>query len=104
MFLLQASQSNPIVGMLPLLAIVVVFYFFFIRPQQKKQKSQDRFIKEIQKGDEVVTTSGILGKVNKIEGNIVTLQLDNKIFIRIMKSAISKDMTDSVAKAEQTSK
>ena len=89
--------------MLPLLAIVVVFYFFFIRPQQKKQKQQDVFVKEMKKGDDVVTTSGILGKINKIEGDIVTLQLDSKTYIRIMKSAISKDMTDAISKTEQAS-
>lgn len=100
LFVLQGSQGNPFIGMLPLLGIIVVFYFFFMRPQQKRQKAQDRFQKELQKGDQIVTTSGILGTINKIEGDIITVQLDSKTFIRIMRSAISKEMTDSVQKGE----
>ncbi|NND33390.1 MAG: preprotein translocase subunit YajC [Saprospiraceae bacterium] len=94
MIFLQA-QTNPILNFLPLIAIVIVFYFFFIRPQQKKAKEQGNFIAALNKGDDVVTASGILGKINKIEGDIVTLQVDQKVFLRITKSSISKEMTEA---------
>lgn len=94
MIYLQA-QPNPIMSFLPLIGIVIVFYFFFIRPQQKKAKEQNSFAENIAKGDDVVTASGIMGKVNKIEGNVVTLQVDQKVFIRVTKNSISKEMTEA---------
>jgi preprotein translocase subunit YajC len=97
MVLLQASNSGgAIVQMLIFGGIFLVFYLFFIRPQAKKQKDQTNFVKAIEKGDEVVTTSGIVGKINKIEGEIIHLQIDQKTFIRVLKSAISKELTDSM--------
>ncbi|MGB4959495.1 MAG: preprotein translocase subunit YajC, partial [Saprospiraceae bacterium] len=70
------------------------FYFFFIRPQIKKQKEQTAFSGQMKKGDEVVTTSGIIGQINKIDEKTITLELDGKTFIRVVPSAISKEMTD----------
>ncbi len=99
---LQAQQQNPIISFLPLIGIVVVFYFFFMRPQQKKQKAQSVFSEALAKGDEVATASGIIGKVNKIDGNTVTLQIDQKTFIRVIKSSVSKEMTDAI-KSEASS-
>ncbi|MDH3650031.1 MAG: preprotein translocase subunit YajC [Saprospiraceae bacterium] len=95
MILLQ-TQGNPIMSFLPLIGIVLVFYFFFIRPQQKKQKTQSKFVEDLNKGDEVVTSSGIIGKINKIDENVVTLQIDQKTFIKVLKSSVSKEMTDSI--------
>lgn len=92
LFQLQAS-GNPIMQFLPLMLIMVVFYFFFIRPQARKQKDQGNFVKELEKGDEVVTSSGLIGRISKIEGNVVQLQLDQKTFVKILRSAISNEMT-----------
>lgn len=95
LILLQASGgASSIIQMLPMIGIIIVIYFFFMRPQQKKQKEQANFITGLEKGDEVVTMAGILGRVNKIEGDIVTLQIDTKTFIRVVKSAVSKEMTE----------
>jgi len=97
---LQASQSG-IPSLIFFASIFVIMYFFFIRPQVKKQKAQNVFVSEMSKGDEVVTGSGIIGKISKIEGNIVHLQIDQKTFIKVMKAAISREMTESLnAKAE----
>lgn len=79
-----------------LLLMIIVIWLFFFRPQAKKQKAQRKFVEEIQKGDQVVTSSGILGKINKLEGNIVTLQVDTKTFIKVLKSSISQEMTDGL--------
>lgn len=81
------------------LMILVVFYFFLIRPQQKQRKEQDQFLGELEKGDEVVTSSGMLGRVNKIDDNIITLQVDTKTFIKVTRNAISKELTEAINKA-----
>jgi preprotein translocase subunit YajC len=71
-----------------------------IRPQAKKQKEQKNFISGLNKGDEVATNSGLIGKINKIEDEIVHIQLDTKTFVRVLKSSISKEMTDAINKSE----
>ncbi len=76
--------------------IIVVFWLFIIRPQTKRQKEQNKFAVALEKGQEVVTSSGLLGRINKIEGEIVTLEVGTKAFIRVTKSSISKEMTEQV--------
>ena len=101
MFYLQASGQSGMINLIFFGGIILVFYFFIIRPQQKKQKSQNNFLKELAKGDEVVTSSGIVGKISKIEDNFVSLQIDQKTFLKVLKSAISKDMTDVIQKQSE---
>lgn len=96
-FFLQSSEAPGLfASMWPLLAIIAVFYFFIIRPQQKKAKEQGVFLNGLEKGRQVVTNSGIIGRINKIEDQIVTLQIDQKTFIKITKNSISKELTESV--------
>ena len=77
--------------------MIIVFWLFFFRPQAKKQKAQAKFIDEIQKGDEVITSSGMIGRINKIDGNVVTLEVGNKTFIRVIRGSVSKEMSDSIS-------
>ena len=95
-FILQAG-SGAIVQFLPLALIILVMYFFFIRPQAKKQREQNKFVTELSKGNEVVTASGIIGKIVKIDDKEVTLMVDNKTQIRIIKTLVSKELTDSLS-------
>lgn len=101
-YFLQAvgGQGGGMIQLVIFGLIFLVFYFFFIRPQAKKQKAQNTFITEIKKGDEIVTNSGIIGKVNRIDDNIVQIQIDQKTFVKVLKSAISKELTDSLNKSE----
>lgn len=78
-------------------AMIAIFWLFLIRPQQKKQKEQRAFTEEIHRGKEVVTASGIIGQVNKVEENIVYLEVANKTYIRVTKNSISKEMTEAFA-------
>ncbi len=95
-FMLLQAQPSPYGNLIFLALLFGVFWFFLIRPQSKRQKEQRLFAESIQKGDEVVTSGGIIGRVNKIEGQIVTLEVGNKTYIRVPKSVISKEMTEAV--------
>ena len=75
--------------------MILIFWLFLIRPQAKKQREQKNFMDALQKGDEIVTSSGILGRINKIEEDIVTLEVGTKTYLRVTKSAISKEMTET---------
>ena len=84
--------------------VILVFYLFMIRPQMKKQKAQQTFATNIAKGDEVVTNAGIVGKVNKIEGNFITIE-SSKTYIKVLASSVSKELTESIhAKPEEKKK
>ncbi|GDX45311.1 hypothetical protein LBMAG24_06380 [Bacteroidota bacterium] len=67
-----------------------------IRPQAKRQKEQKLFQESLDKNKDVVTSSGILGRISKIEDSIVTLEVSPKVYIRVTKNAISKELTENV--------
>ena len=90
-FFLQAAGPSWVSALMPL-AIIAVFYFFILGPQMKRQRTQEKFIKDLGTGKEVYTTSGIIGRVVKVEDNIVTLLVDEKTKIRVIKSSISGEM------------
>jgi len=91
---------GDITGLLFPLAIMAVFFFFIIRPQQKKQKNQKAFSANLKKGDEVVTNSGLIGKISKVEDNVITLQVGQKTFLRFLRGTISKEMTEVLPKIQ----
>lgn len=76
------------INLLMPLMILVVFYFFIIRPQINRQKEQQKFVDNLKEGQEVVTQGGMIGKITKIDGNVVRLLVDEKTFIRVLKSSI----------------
>ncbi len=85
-----------LVNILPFLLIFVIMYFFMLRPQVKKQKEQNTFSANLKKGDQVATGSGMIGRITKIEDAVVELQVDSKSFIKILRTAISKEATESL--------
>ena len=94
MFISQAwAQGAPAQGggMESMLLIVVMFgvlYFLMIRPQMKRAKEQKAMIEALQKGDEVVSAGGILGKISKINENYVTLEIAQGVDIQMQRSAV----------------
>ena len=93
----NGAEQNPIMTFLPMILIIVVFYFFMIRPQMKKQKEITAFRNSLAKGDKVVTTGGIYGKILELKDNYVILQIDDNVKIRVDKAALVKDMSDAPA-------
>ena len=87
--------ANPLMSFLPLLIIIVIFYFFMIRPQVKRQKELRAFRESLAKGDKVVTTGGIYGKITDVKDNVVMMQVDENVTLRVDKSAVIKDMSDA---------
>jgi preprotein translocase subunit YajC len=74
----------------------LVFWLLMIRPQAKRQKEQKLFQESLDKNKDVVTSSGILGRISKIEDSIVTLEVSPKVYIRVTKNAISKELTENI--------
>ncbi|MCW3806595.1 preprotein translocase subunit YajC [Plebeiibacterium marinum] len=78
--------------------LIVVFYFFMIRPQQKRQKELRQYREALKKGDKVITTGGIYGKVSEVKENFINVEIANGVVIKIDKSAIIMDMSDAQPK------
>lgn len=89
-----AQGSQGLMSLLPLLLIVVIFYFFMIRPQMKRQKELREFREALKKGDKVVTSGGIYGKIVSIQDNTIDMEIADGVKIKIDKSAVLKDSSD----------
>ena len=75
-------------GILLMVAFIAIFYLFLIRPQQKRQKKEREFRESLQKGDRVVTSGGIHGKVHEINDNTIVIDIANQVYITVEKSFI----------------
>jgi len=84
------SQGNPLIFFV---LVFGVFWFFMIRPQVKKQKQERKFREELKKGDKVVSTGGIYGKVVEISDKFVKVDVANGTLLKIDKSCISADLS-----------
>ena len=80
---------------IPLILIFVIFYFFLIRPQQKKIKQHKAMVNELKRGDNVVTSGGIVGKVEKVlEDDKVNVLISDDVIVKVVKSTIQSVITD----------
>lgn len=87
--LAQADASSPF-GMLPLIAVFfAIFYFMIIRPQQKQAKQTAAFLAGLQKGDDVVTTGGLIGKITQVAGKIITLEIAPTVKVRVVVTQVT---------------
>ena len=93
--LLQASTGFGSQQIIVFGLIAVVFYFFMIRPQVKKQKDQKKYVNELKKGDRVVTTAGIHGRIIDVAETTFLVEVDNGK-IRFDKSAISLEASKAL--------
>jgi preprotein translocase subunit YajC len=88
-----AGQSNPLITFLPLILVFVVFYFFMIRPQMKKQKEMNNYRSSLKKGDKVITTGGLYGRVHEVKDNYVMMDAGGDVRLKVDKNALLKDPT-----------
>ncbi|MEJ5210228.1 MAG: preprotein translocase subunit YajC [Burkholderiales bacterium] len=75
-------------SLLPFIIIFVLFWFMLIRPQMKRAKEQKKMLEALQKGDEVVTAGGLLGKVTKVGDQYVSLEIADGVVVQVQKPTI----------------
>jgi preprotein translocase subunit YajC len=83
-----AAASPDWTSFLPLIVIFVLFWFMLIRPQMKQAKEHRKMIEALQKGDEVVTTGGVAGKVVKVGDSFVGLEIAPEIIVQVQKHTV----------------
>jgi preprotein translocase subunit YajC len=93
------AAPNLIEQMVPFIAIFAIFYFLIIRPQAKRQKVHQNFLTNMKRGDAVITSGGIYGKVEGITDKFVTLEVSEGVEIRVLKSQIASSINEGAANA-----
>ena len=84
----QPAQGGEMFQIVFLIGLFVLFYFIAIRPQRKRQKEHAEMVAGLNKGDEVITSSGILGKITRLEDNFVVLQVADNVELKFQRSYI----------------
>ena len=85
----EAKKPSVFEQFMPIVFLLLIAYFLLIRPQQKKMKRHVEFTKNLKRGDKVLTTGGILGKVEGLTDSYAILEVDDKVKIRVARSHIS---------------
>ncbi len=84
-----AQEPNMLEALFPFIILFVVFYFLLIRPQQKRAKEHKAMTEGLQKGEEVVTSGGLLGKVTAVDDEYVKVELNEGIEVLLQRQAVT---------------
>lgn len=82
------SGGSPIQTVLMLVVFGLIFYFMLIRPQSKRAKEHKNLLANLAKGDEVVTSGGVIGKITKVTEQFIVLEIADKVEITVQKPAV----------------
>jgi preprotein translocase subunit YajC len=93
--------GSDLMTFLPMVAIFVVFYFLLIRPQQKKAKEAKAMLEALQKGDEVITAGGVLGRISKMGEAYVTIEIAPNTEVSVQKAAVQTVLPKGTLKSIQ---
>ncbi len=99
--LAQGSFGSP-ENVLFSVALLAIMYFVLIRPQQRQAKEQQTLLTGLKKGDDVITSSGILGKIFSVDEKVITLEVSSGVKLRVLKSFVQGKVNVEPAKTEST--
>ena len=88
-----------LINILFLVGFIAIFYFLLIRPQNKRKKEHQTLIGGLNKGDEIVTAGGLVGKINKVEDDFVILQVSADVEMRVQKTAVGANLPKGTIKS-----
>ena len=94
-----AAQPGLIEALFPFVILFVVFYFLLIRPQSKRAKEHKMMIEALAKGDEIITSGGLLGKISEMGESFIVVELADSVLVRLERRSISKVMPKGTIKA-----
>ncbi|QMT33209.1 preprotein translocase subunit YajC [Conchiformibius steedae DSM 2580] len=99
-----AAQPNTWMAILPWIGIFALMYFMMIRPQQKQEKNRQAMISELKKGDRVLLSSGLYGKVVKPGENVFTIELAKGVQVEVARNAIAAKAPEGAEAAAEAPK
>jgi preprotein translocase subunit YajC len=89
----SASAQDMLIQFLPLVGLVILFYFLMIRPQQRRMKAHQTMLGALKRGDAVVLSSGVHGKVVRVEDADVGVEIATGVTVKVRKAMISEVLT-----------
>lgn len=84
-----AGSADSFMGLIPLVVVFIIFYFLLMRPQIKRAKEHKKLTESVNKGDEVSTSGGILGKVVDVNENFVIMEVADNVQVKVQRQAIA---------------
>jgi len=97
------DATSGLMGMLPIILMFVILYFLMIRPQMKRQKEHRNLVAALAKGDEVITSGGLLGKVTKVGDSYINVEVaelaDKPIEVVLQRSSVSNVLPKGTIKS-----
>ncbi|NYT80492.1 preprotein translocase subunit YajC [Alcaligenaceae bacterium] len=95
--------ENALMGMLPIILMFVILYFLMIRPQMKRQKEHRNMVSALAKGDEVITSGGLLGKISKVSDSYITVEVsalaEKPVEVIVQRTAVTSVLPKGTIKA-----
>lgn len=88
-----SGQGGGFGALVPLILMFAIFYFLLIRPQQRKQKQHRQMISDLKKGDRVITSGGLYGRITGLTDTVVTLEISEKVRVKVARGNISASVT-----------
>jgi preprotein translocase subunit YajC len=96
-----AGAGGFLVQLLPLILIFVIFYFLLIRPQQKRAKEHRQMVENLRRGDQIVTSGGLYGKVTKVrDDNDIDVEIADGVRVRVVKATVAQVVSKTEPAAE----
>jgi preprotein translocase subunit YajC len=102
--LILAEGANPLAGMWPILLMIGVFYFLVLRPMKKQEDQRKQRLAEIKRGDKVVLTGGLLGRVSRVDDDIAVIEIADKVKVRVLKKDIADFEENALKKDDKKDK
>lgn len=102
--LLAEGAANPLAGMWPILLMIGVFYFLVLRPMKKQEDERKKRLSEIKRGDKVVLTGGLLGRVSRVDDDIAVVEIADKVKVRVLKKDIADFEENALKKDDKKGK
>jgi len=90
------AKPSTLETLMPLILMFGVMYLLILRPQQKKMKEQQEMLSQLSEGDQVVTSSGMLGRIRGLSEKVITLEVADKVQVKVLRSAVAQKLTKDI--------
>ena len=89
LLLAEGAAASPLGGLLPFILMIGVFYFLVLRPMKKQEDTRKQRLAELKRGDRIVLTGGLLGRISRIDEDIAIVEIADKVKVRVLKKDIA---------------
>lgn len=100
LLLAEGAGASPLGGLLPFVLMIGVFYFLVLRPMKKQEDQRKNRLAELKRGDRIALTGGLLGRISRVDDDIVIVEIADKVKVRVLKKDVA-DFEEAALEAAQ---